>query len=229
MENAACALIGRCHSGQPSSGGAGASAKDEHDRRKAAREAAVRERHPRIGGLLLALREPPVHERRWAHGAEGERRVAEALERRCRSEVVVLHDRRVPGSRANIDHIAVAPSGVWVIDTKRYKGRIEVRKPLLGKPGLRIGGRDRTNLFDGLAKQVAVVEPVVQEVSDVVSVHSALCFVDGELPLFGTRRIHGVPLVGPKGLAKRLNADGPVGIDATVAVARALAEAFGPA
>ncbi|MEV4421445.1 NERD domain-containing protein, partial [Patulibacter sp. NPDC049589] len=34
-------------------------------------------------------------------------------------KVVVLHDRRVPRTHANIDHIAIAPSGIWVIDTKR--------------------------------------------------------------------------------------------------------------
>ena len=40
---------------------------------------------------------------------------------------MVLHDRAVPGGRANIDHIAVVPSGVWVIDTKHYRGRLEQR------------------------------------------------------------------------------------------------------
>ena len=49
---------------------------------------------------------------RW--GAEGEERVARDLEKRCGSDVVFLHDRRVPRSRANIDHLLVAPSGVWV-------------------------------------------------------------------------------------------------------------------
>jgi hypothetical protein len=34
----------------------------------------------------------------------------------------------MPGSRANVDHIALAAC-VFVIDAKRYKGRIEVRKP----------------------------------------------------------------------------------------------------
>ncbi|WP_293167360.1 nuclease-related domain-containing protein [Microcella sp.] len=30
----------------------------------------------------------------------------------------VMHDRRIPRSKANIDHIVVTPGGVWVIDTK---------------------------------------------------------------------------------------------------------------
>jgi hypothetical protein len=42
---------------QHDSGRAGASARREHERRKARREQAVRDRHPRIASLLLALRE----------------------------------------------------------------------------------------------------------------------------------------------------------------------------
>ncbi|MEO6532232.1 MAG: nuclease-related domain-containing protein [Pseudolysinimonas sp.] len=36
--------------------------------------------------------------------------------RRCRC----LRDRRIPGSKANIDHVVRAPRGVFVIDAKRY-------------------------------------------------------------------------------------------------------------
>ena len=39
------------------------------------------------------------------------------------AQVLLLHDRRLPGSRANIDHIAVTSAGIWVIDSKRYTGR----------------------------------------------------------------------------------------------------------
>jgi hypothetical protein len=33
-----------------------------------------------------------------------------------------VHDRRVPGCKAIIDHIAVSPGGVYVIDAKKYTG-----------------------------------------------------------------------------------------------------------
>lgn len=33
----------------------------------------------------------------------------------------VLHDLRIPGSKANIDHVVVAGSKVWVIDSKLWK------------------------------------------------------------------------------------------------------------
>lgn len=210
-------------------GTAGASARREHERRKARREKAVRDKHPRIGGLLLALLEPPAHERRWAHGAGGEELVAEALESRCRSEVAVLHDRRVPGTRANIDHIAVAPSGVWVIDTKRYKGRLEVAKPMFGAAKLKVGGRDQTRLVASLSKQVQLVEPVVYSAVPAAAVRGALCFVQGDLPLLGTLTIDGYPLLHRRSLPKRLNADGPLTIEAIAELTEALARAFPPA
>lgn len=50
--------------------------------------------------------------------------IGEAGSSSLRSETCqVLRDRRIPGSRANIDHLAVTPTGVHVIDAKRYNGR----------------------------------------------------------------------------------------------------------
>ena len=120
-------------------------------------------------------------------------------------------------SRANIDHIAIAPSGVYVIDCKRYKGKIAVATPLFGKPKLKIAGRDRTKLIDGLDRQVAHVEAALALVAAEVPVHGCLCFVAPEglladvgLPLLRTLKINGYPLYYPKRLAKRLNRDGPI-------------------
>jgi hypothetical protein len=35
-----------------------------------------------------------------------------------------LHDLAIPGSQANIDHLAIGPGGVLDIDTKQYRGRL---------------------------------------------------------------------------------------------------------
>ena len=199
---------------------AGASAQREYERRKANRErrqdqheAAVRDRHPRVGGLILAVQgtpQAPRHETVWARGAEGEAKVAKALAERCPT-VPVLHDRRIPRSKANIDHIAVARSGVWVIDTKRYKGKVEVMKPWLGDASLKVGGRNKANLLEGLAKQVQLVKTVVQSSGLEVPVHGCLCFVDAEWPTFGKPKpINGLRIFWPKLLAQTLNEDGPL-------------------
>ena len=36
----------------------------------------------------------------------------------------VRHDLAVPGSRANVDHLVIGPSGVWVIDTKTTRAPV---------------------------------------------------------------------------------------------------------
>jgi len=39
---------------------------------------------------------------------------------------VVLHDLALPGSRANLDHLVIGPGGVFVIDSKQYRGRLQL-------------------------------------------------------------------------------------------------------
>jgi hypothetical protein len=39
---------------------------------------------------------------------------------------VVLHDLAIPGSPANIDHLLIGPGGVVVIDSKQYRGRLQL-------------------------------------------------------------------------------------------------------
>jgi hypothetical protein len=116
--------------------------------------------------------------------------------------VAVLHDRRIPGSKANIDHIAITPGGIWVIDAKRYKGRPELKieggilRPRVEK--LLVGRRACTKLVDGVLKQVEVVRHLVGD----VPVTGALCFVEADWPLirgaFSTRGVH---VLWPKRLA----------------------------
>jgi hypothetical protein len=62
----------------------------------------------------------------WRRGVVGERRTARLLDPLERQGWVVLHDLAVPGSRANIDHLAIGPGGVFVIDSKQYRGRLHL-------------------------------------------------------------------------------------------------------
>jgi hypothetical protein len=39
---------------------------------------------------------------------------------------VVLHDLAIPGSQANLDHLVIGPGGVFVIDSKQYRGRLQL-------------------------------------------------------------------------------------------------------
>ena len=62
----------------------------------------------------------------WRRGAAGERRTARLLGPLERHGWAVLHDLAVPGSRANLDHLVIGPGGVFVIDSKQYRGRLQL-------------------------------------------------------------------------------------------------------
>jgi hypothetical protein len=64
--------------------------------------------------------------RAWRDGARGERATARRLRRLERHGYVVLHDLQVPGSHANVDHLAIGPAGVFVIDSKYYRGALQL-------------------------------------------------------------------------------------------------------
>ena len=143
----------------------------------------------------------------------------------------MLHDRRLPGSRANIDHLAVAPSGIHVIDAKRYKGKVEVRKPFFGEAKLVIRGRDQTKLIRGLDRQVEAVRAAIGTNVPGVDVHGCLCFVGGraDKPLLRKLSLDGYPLLYPRQLAKSLNRPGELGADGIRELAETLAAALPPA
>lgn len=89
----------------------GRSAGAEYERRTAKRDAAITERWGTgvTAKVVRALRTEPQTTRAWAIGAAGEEKLARELE--SVPDLQVLHDRRVPGTRANIDHIVIAPAG----------------------------------------------------------------------------------------------------------------------
>jgi hypothetical protein len=60
----------------------------------------------------------------WRRGAAGERRTARLLDRLTRDGYVVFHDLAMPGSPANVDHLVIGPTGVFVIDSKQWTGRV---------------------------------------------------------------------------------------------------------
>lgn len=186
-------------------GGAGASARREYERRRARDEARVRERWGRFGGLAVALSDERRSTRAWSTGAVGEQRVGEVLDRLASPTTQVLHDRRIPRSRANIDHFVVTSGGIWVVDTKKYRGRptrrVEggVLRPRVEK--LIVAGRDRSKLIDGVQWQVEQVRHVVGD----VPVTGVLCFVDADWPLFGGAfTISDVHVLWPKRLLSQL-------------------------
>jgi Nuclease-related domain len=69
---------------------------------------------------------PSPQARAWRRGAAGERRTACLLGPLERHGWAILHDLALPGSRANIDHLVIGPGGVFVVDSKQYRGRLQL-------------------------------------------------------------------------------------------------------
>jgi hypothetical protein len=178
--------------------------------------------------LILAMSDEPQTTRAWAAGAVGEERLGQRLDALSGDRVRLLHDRRMPRTRANIDHLAVTPTGVWVVDAKRYRGRPQLRaeggllRPRTEK--LLVGSRDCSATVDGVLKQVDVVRRVV---GDAVPIRGALCFVEADWPLVGGAFVtRGVEVLWPKKLTKHLADDGSLDVEAIAALHRRLAEAL---
>jgi len=80
------------------------------------------------GGALafgvIARLSPPGWIENWQSGAWGEEATAKALRPLEKAGWIVLHD--LPAGRGNIDHIAVGPSGVYLLDSKRLGGAVSV-------------------------------------------------------------------------------------------------------
>jgi hypothetical protein len=220
---------------QIEAGAAGASARREHARRVAKREERIRSAHPRIGGFLLAVTDEPQSTRAWERGAIGEEKLAKSLNTLTERGARVLHDRRIPGSRANIDHLVVGPAGVFVIDAKRYKGRphLRVEGGILRArtETLMVGGRDCAKLVTGIHKQIDLVTAGLVAASvDLVPVRGMLCFIDADWPLFGGEfTTSAIAVLWPKKIAERIFAANALSSDQIASVHAALAAHFLPA
>lgn len=207
---------------------AGSSARREYERRRAKDEERIRKKWGKLGGTAVALSDEKQSTRAWATGAVGEEQLGARLDSLDAEIIAVLHDRRIPGTKANIDHVAITAGGVWVIDAKRYKGRPELKveggllRPRVEK--VLVGRRDCTKLVDGVLTQVDLVREVVGD----VPVTGVLCFVQADWPLVGGAFVtRGVHALWPKRLVKLLSeSEGTVEVQS---VRHSLAAHFPPA
>jgi hypothetical protein len=111
-------------------------------------------------------------------GAKGEEWVAHELAF-LSDEFTVFNGLRLGGGKQNFDHIIVAPAGVFVIETKNWKGSVEFHD---GK--LFAGGKEPSR--PPLKQVKAAATELVSYFDDAgcgdVPVHSVLCFLGTKLP-----------------------------------------------
>ena len=154
-------------------------------------------------GLATWLLKPDPDPDRWRRGAAGEVATAVLLTRLPR-RFVVLHDRRVPGSRANIDHLVIGPTGVWVVDSKVYRARLRIRRGAVWAGEYRVPTTPAAWEAERLARLLGVAARAV------VAVHAD-----------GLRRrgkvIDGVRVIPAQRLCRRLRRGRPTLTSAAVA------------
>ena len=205
----------------PQPGTAGGAAGREFQRRKDKRDAETDALPNGLRKLARTVFPDPQHIRAWQSGERGEIAVAKVLDSLAADSIPALHDRRIPHKRSNIDHIAIGPAGVYVIDAKRYvRQRVEVRRfgGLFSprRSELFVGGRRKMDLVNGLEPQEdAVLEALAElELPTGYIVQPVLCFINADWSLLsGNLSVDGVPVVGPRGLKKLVQQKGP--LDAT--------------
>jgi hypothetical protein len=181
--------------------------------------------------------EEPSSTKAWKQGGQGEVRTASRLEKHLAGTGVrLLHDRRIPGhGNANIDHLTIGPGGATVIDSKTYRGQVQVDRVgglfVPRRTVLLINGRDRTSLVDGMERQIGFVRSALSGTEyEATDIRGALCFpnVDG-LPLFRQLAVGDVVIDGPKPIAKLAGRIGPLRPDVVERLWDNLGRRFPPA
>jgi hypothetical protein len=174
-----------------------------------------------VGGSA-ALREARARrDPKWTKGAAGEYLMDLSLHNHLNEGSVILTDRGVPGTKSNIDHIVIAPSGVWIIDSKVWRGKIEYKSTSMfgTEKRLFVGGKDRTSAVEAIFNLVIPVAQVIGDKS--VPIKPALVFIDGDWSDASAARIvtsrpyqHlSVWISWPKAIWKKINEPGRLDAD----------------
>lgn len=161
----------------------------------------------------------------YAKGAAGERLVAEALNWLPGNQFWVLHDQPWPGRpQANIDHIVVGQTGIFVIDAKNWSGKIKAERisddaavgegagtstPPAESFVLTQNGQDRSSAISGVVEQMKAVQMIAQRLpfadAQQLRVSPVIAFIDNaeiQSPSFPTPfEANGATLVSTSALA----------------------------
>jgi len=114
----------------------------------------------------------------YLKGAKGEEWVAHELAF-LNADYTVFNGLRLRGGKQNFDHIIVGPAGVFVVETKNWKGSVEFRD---GR--LYAGGKEPSR--PPLKQVKAATAELVSWIDDAgcgdIPIHSVLCFLGTKLP-----------------------------------------------
>lgn len=115
----------------------------------------------------------PTQASAWSKGAEGEEATAALLDPLRLRGWTVLHDRAIPGTRANLDHLLISPTGaVVVVDSKRWRRNWTVTTTPDGR--LMCGPRPQDRDTASLAFEAGrVAQALCVPIHRIIAVHGA--------------------------------------------------------
>jgi hypothetical protein len=135
----------------------------------------------------------------WRRGAKGEQRTARRLRRLGRGWTV-FHDLAIPGSRANADHLVIGPPGVFLIDSKHYRGRLT----LTPEGSLWYGYHPLADVLATVRWEAAVLSQTLG-----ATVTPMLCIHGAHLP-WGELMVEGIPVLAADQVTTTLRALPPL-------------------
>ena len=159
----------------------------------------------------------------WRKGIDPDRRLGPALEAALGDTATVLHARKPAKGRSDIDHLIVAASGVWIVNTKSDHGRVERRDLGTWRTAdlrLYIDGRDQTKILERFVPQKHAVRAALDPTGIVgVPIHSVLLFTDRD-PKGSNAAIdiRGVRAVWARKLIELVTEPGPLDLAAREAI-----------
>ena len=155
-------------------------------------------------GILVVIGQALEAPISWGQGAAGERKTVSYLHPLIGRGFVILNNRHPAGSRADIDHLVIGPTGVFVIETKNWNGRASSHFDRLT-----VGRRDRTAAITQVKREAAAVQFALAGGPNCApTVTPALCLIGGRT-LLSQKRLDGVQLSDGKDLVRFL-VDRPV-------------------
>ncbi|MCK4565433.1 MAG: NERD domain-containing protein [Verrucomicrobia bacterium] len=129
-----------------------------------------------VSGVLLAWGSRRLGN--FLKGAKGEEWVAHELAF-LNVDYTVFNGLRLAGGKQNFDHIIVGPSGIFVVETKNWKGSVEFRDGKLYADGKEPSRPPLKQVKAATAELVAFLD---DSGHGGIPVHSVLCFISTELP-----------------------------------------------
>lgn len=118
-----------------------------------------------IAGHSLAQEKMRIKESNREKGLVGEIGIAKELERLASEYgLTVLHDLSMPDSKANIDHVVITRTAIFVVDAKNYAGVVRIGKNRAGIKTLYVGRNSQSAIVTKLKKYAdAISEFLIQE------------------------------------------------------------------